>query len=43
VNPNATAPRVIIRHCGEYRYEQIRTILRDGLLELGLVPKGARS
>jgi uncharacterized protein (DUF362 family) len=40
VNPNAAPPRVIIRHCGEYRYEQIREILRDGLRELGLIPKG---
>ncbi len=40
MNPNATPPRVIIRHCDEYRYERIRTILREGLQELGLKPKG---
>jgi uncharacterized protein (DUF362 family) len=40
MNPNAAPPRVIIRHCDEYRYERIRTILREGLNELGLVPRG---
>lgn len=40
MNPNADPPRVIIRHCDEYRYERIRTILREGLQELGLTPKG---
>jgi len=40
VNPNAAPPRVIIRHCAEYDVEAIRTIVRDGLRDLGLVPKG---
>ncbi len=40
MNPNASAPRVIIRHCDAYYSERIRGILRDGLRELGLVPKG---
>jgi uncharacterized protein (DUF362 family) len=40
VNPNATAPRVIIRHCDAYYSERIRAILREGLRELNIVPKG---
>jgi uncharacterized protein (DUF362 family) len=40
VNPNAAAPRVIIRHCAEYDTQAIRAIVKDGLLELGLVPTG---
>ncbi len=40
MNPNATAPRVIIRHCDTYDAERIRVIVRDGLRELGLVPRG---
>jgi uncharacterized protein (DUF362 family) len=40
MNPNASPARVIIRHCDEYRYERIRTILREGLQELGLKPTG---
>ena len=41
VNPNAAAPRVIIRHCDAYDAERIRTIVREGLRELGLVPRRA--
>ena len=40
MNPNATPPRVIIRHCDAYDSERIRDIVRDGLQELGLVPHG---
>ncbi len=40
VNPNASAPRVIIRHCDGYYMEKIRAILREGMRELGIVPKG---
>jgi uncharacterized protein (DUF362 family) len=40
VNPNASPPRVIIRNCDSYDPERIREIVRDGLRELGLVPKG---
>jgi len=40
VNPNAAPPRVIIRHCESYDPERIRTIVREGLQELNLVPKG---
>src|ERR1700742_2337433 len=40
VNPNASAPRVIIRHCDGYYMEKIRKILREGMRELGIVPRG---
>jgi uncharacterized protein (DUF362 family) len=40
MNPNAAPPRVIIRHCPEYDTQAIRTILREGLRELNLVPRG---
>ncbi|HEX4448763.1 MAG TPA: DUF362 domain-containing protein [Polyangiaceae bacterium] len=40
MNPNAIAPKVIIRHCDAYYSERIREILRDGMRELGIVPKG---
>jgi uncharacterized protein (DUF362 family) len=40
MNPNAAAPRVILRHCAEYDAERIRVIAREGLHELGLVPAG---
>ena len=40
MDPNATAPHVIIRHCDSYDAERIRTIVREGLRELGLVPHG---
>ena len=40
MNPNATAPRVIIRHCDAYYSERIRGILREGMRELGIVPRG---
>jgi uncharacterized protein (DUF362 family) len=40
VNPNAAPPRVIIRNCDSYDPERIRAIVREGLEELKLVPKG---
>ena len=40
MNPNASPPRVIIRHCDSYDAERIRTIVREGLEELKLVPHG---
>ncbi len=36
----ALKPRVIIRHCEEYDVEKIRSIVREGLNELGLKPFG---
>ncbi len=33
-------PRVILRHCDSYDAARIRTIAREGLEELGLVPSG---
>lgn len=33
-------PKVIIRHCAEYDRKAIRTIIREGLEELGLRPYG---
>ena len=35
-----TTPRVIIRHCDSYDPARIRTIVREGLEELGLRPHG---
>ncbi len=40
MNPNAAPPRVIIAHCESYDAARIREIVRDGLRELGLVPRG---
>jgi uncharacterized protein (DUF362 family) len=40
MNPNASAPHVIIRHCDRYDAERIRTIVREGLQELKLAPHG---
>jgi len=40
MNPNGTAPHVIIRHCEAYDAERIRTIVREGLQELNLRPHG---
>jgi uncharacterized protein (DUF362 family) len=40
MDPNRAAPRVILRHCDDYDPERIRAIVRDGLRELGLVPRG---
>ena len=34
------SPRVIIRHCADYDPQVIRTIVREGLVELGLHPSG---
>ena len=34
------APKVIIRHCDTYDTQRIRTILREGMEELGLRPHG---
>ncbi len=36
----AKNPKVIIRHCESYDAEQIRRIVREGLEELGLRPRG---
>src|SRR4051812_23895495 len=33
-------PKVIIRNCESYDPERIRTIVREGLVELGLKPHG---
>jgi uncharacterized protein (DUF362 family) len=40
MNPNAAPPRVLIRHCESYDPERVRAIVREGLRELDLVPKG---
>jgi uncharacterized protein (DUF362 family) len=40
MNPNAAPPRVILRACSAYDPERIREIVRDGLRELDLVPRG---
>ncbi|MHB8873105.1 MAG: DUF362 domain-containing protein [Myxococcaceae bacterium] len=40
MDPNAAAPRVILRHCPSYDVEAIRLILREGLETLGLRPHG---
>jgi uncharacterized protein (DUF362 family) len=40
MNPNAAPPRVLIRHCEAYDAERIRGIVREGLRDLGLVPRG---
>ena len=40
MNPTAAPPRVILRHCDAYDPERIRAIVREGLRELGLVPRG---
>ena len=40
MQPNARKPRVIIRHCDAYDPERIRAIVREGLEELGLSPRG---
>ncbi len=40
MDPNAAPPRVIIRHCDAYDPERIRSIVREGLVELGLTPHG---
>src|SRR5258708_26847566 len=40
MNPNAAPPRVLIRHCEAYDTDRIRAIVKEGLHELGLVPRG---
>ena len=40
MRPNARKPRVIIRDCDAYDPERIRVIVREGLEELGLRPRG---
>jgi uncharacterized protein (DUF362 family) len=40
MKPTARKPKVIIRHCEEYEPERIREIVREGLAELGLSPRG---
>src|SRR5687768_17918536 len=40
MQPNARKPKVIIRHCDAYDPERIRAIVREGLEELDLRPRG---
>jgi uncharacterized protein (DUF362 family) len=40
MQPHQTQAKVIIRHCDEYDPARIREIVRSGLEELGLRPKG---
>jgi uncharacterized protein (DUF362 family) len=40
MDPNAAPPKVIIRHCDGYDVETIRRIVREGMEELGLRPRG---
>src|SRR4051812_26992513 len=40
MQPSASKPQVIIRHCDEYDPERIRQIVREGLTTLGLAPRG---
>src|SRR5262245_42162235 len=40
MDPNASPPKVILRHCDSYDVETIRRIVREGLEELGLKPHG---
>jgi len=40
MKPTARKPKVIIRHCDAYDAERIRVIVREGLTELGLSPRG---
>ncbi len=40
MDPIAQKPKVIIRHCDEYDPERIREIIREGLEELDLRPRG---
>ncbi|MEO7092967.1 MAG: DUF362 domain-containing protein, partial [Polyangiales bacterium] len=40
MDPNAAAPKVIIRHCDGYDVETIRRIVREGMEELGIRPIG---
>jgi uncharacterized protein (DUF362 family) len=40
MDPNASKPKVILRHCDDYDPERIRKIIREGLEELGLKPFG---
>src|SRR5580658_9724312 len=40
MNPNASEPHVIIRHCDAYYSDRIRAILREGRQEMKIVPKG---
>jgi uncharacterized protein (DUF362 family) len=40
MDPNAASPKVIIRHCDGYDVETIRRIVREGMEELGIRPRG---
>jgi uncharacterized protein (DUF362 family) len=40
MDPNKSAPKVILRDCSDYDVETIRRIIREGLEELGLRPHG---
>jgi len=38
MGPNAAASTVILRHCPDYDVDRIRGVVREALLELGVVP-----
>jgi uncharacterized protein (DUF362 family) len=40
MDPNASKPKVILRHCDDYDPQMIRTIVREGMEQLGLRPSG---
>jgi uncharacterized protein (DUF362 family) len=40
MDPNAAPPRVILRVCPEYDAERVRSVVREGLRDLGLSPHG---
>jgi len=40
MGPNAFPPTVIVRHCPDYDVDRIRGLVREALLELGVVPRG---
>jgi uncharacterized protein (DUF362 family) len=40
MDPNASPPQVILRHCPDYDAGRIRGLVREALLDLGQVPRG---
>ena len=40
MNPNGAPPHVILRNCESYDPERVRVIVREGLRDLNLVPRG---
>ncbi len=40
MDPNASRPKVILRHCEAYDVETIRRIVREAMEELGIEPSG---